>query len=197
MIERDPWGLTSALPWLIAALIGYYLLRTSLALLLLAGSRVRPDLQPAAMRCAPAALRPLLRRVIAGGLLGVALTGGSALAATNDCPAPVAGVPVLDRGIMCDPGQRAGQPPESGPPVPVQAPATTADPSTTYVVGAGDSLWSITADRLGPAATDAAIADAWPKLWQINRAVIGDDPGLIRPGTRLALPAQPTNGASR
>lgn len=56
-------------------------------------------------------------------------------------------------------------------------------------VRAGDSLWSLAAGRLGPYATDVEIAAAWPRLYEANRAVIGDSPHLLRPGQILRLPA--------
>lgn len=56
------------------------------------------------------------------------------------------------------------------------------------VVTAGDTLWSLAAARLGPGASDAEVARAWPGWWEANRAVIGDDPHLLLPGQRLVVP---------
>jgi nucleoid-associated protein YgaU len=56
------------------------------------------------------------------------------------------------------------------------------------VVRRGDSLWSIAARDLGPGASDAEVAAQWPRWWHANRAVIGPDPDLILPGTRLRPP---------
>jgi nucleoid-associated protein YgaU len=33
------------------------------------------------------------------------------------------------------------------------------------------------------------VSAAWPLLYAANRAVVGADPDLIRPGERLSLPA--------
>jgi hypothetical protein len=55
-------------------------------------------------------------------------------------------------------------------------------------VRAGDSLWLITARRLGPAATPAEIAAQWPQWYAANRDVIGRDPALIMPGQLLHTP---------
>ena len=55
-------------------------------------------------------------------------------------------------------------------------------------VAAGDSLWSLAARQLGPAADPAAIAAQWPKWFELNRAVIGDDPDLLVPGQLLRIP---------
>ncbi|WP_459278779.1 LysM peptidoglycan-binding domain-containing protein [Arthrobacter sp. TMS1-12-1] len=57
------------------------------------------------------------------------------------------------------------------------------------VVAPGDSLWSITGAHLGPLATAADIAEAWPAWYDTNRAVIGIDPSLLLPGTVLRAPA--------
>jgi resuscitation-promoting factor RpfA len=69
-----------------------------------------------------------------------------------------------------------------------QPPAEVA-PAATVIVTSGDSLWTIAAAKLGPAATDRQIAVAWPYWYRANRAVIGRDPGLIQPGTELSVPA--------
>lgn len=58
------------------------------------------------------------------------------------------------------------------------------------VVHSGDSLWSLAQAQLGPTATPARVAQAWPTWWSANRSVIGDDPGLIHPGTHLLPPAR-------
>ena len=52
----------------------------------------------------------------------------------------------------------------------------------------GDSLWSIAARHLGPDASDAEIARAWPAWFEANRDVVGDDPDLLRPGQVLRAP---------
>ncbi|WP_308221480.1 hypothetical protein [Kocuria flava] len=55
----------------------------------------------------------------------------------------------------------------------------------------GDSLWSLAAAALGPGATDAEIARAWPRWHALNRAVLGDDPDRLLPGQRLEVPVGP------
>ena len=54
----------------------------------------------------------------------------------------------------------------------------------TYVVQPGDSLSGIAAALGTPG--------GWPALYAANRQTIGPDPGLIRPGTVLALPGRAT-----
>lgn len=53
------------------------------------------------------------------------------------------------------------------------------------VVRTGDSLWAISAHLLGPRGSASHIARLWPRVYAANRAVIGPDPDLIRPGQRL------------
>lgn len=64
----------------------------------------------------------------------------------------------------------------------------TTTPGSAVVVRAGDCLWDIAARTLGASATPARIARSWPSWWAANRAVIGDDPDLLQPGTRLVPP---------
>lgn len=61
-------------------------------------------------------------------------------------------------------------------------PDRVADSAASYVVRPGDSLWAI-ADRHLPAG-----GAAWPRLYALNRQVVGPDPDLIQPAQRLALP---------
>jgi nucleoid-associated protein YgaU len=71
---------------------------------------------------------------------------------------------------------------------PSPRPATRHEEPHELVVRRGDSLWSLAARHLGAGATDAEIAAAWPRWFDANRAVIGDDPDLLRPGQRLRPP---------
>lgn len=59
----------------------------------------------------------------------------------------------------------------------------------------GDTLWSISEDRLPRGSTTQDIARAWHLVYAKNRSAIGDDPDLLHPGTRLRIPdrlASPT-----
>jgi nucleoid-associated protein YgaU len=66
-----------------------------------------------------------------------------------------------------------------------RSPAATA----SVVVGPGDSLWTIAARHLPAGHTAADVARAWPRWYAANRAEIGADPGRIRPGQVLQVPA--------
>lgn len=60
--------------------------------------------------------------------------------------------------------------------------------SGDYVVQVGDSLWTIARSLIDePQPSARSIDRAWRTIWEANRAVIGADPSLIRPGTRLQL----------
>ena len=58
----------------------------------------------------------------------------------------------------------------------------------------GDTLWSIARTHLGPDASDADVARAWPRWYAANRETIGADPDLLVPGLQLVPPgpADPT-----
>ena len=77
--------------------------------------------------------------------------------------------------------------PRAGHPVPAPA---------TYVVRAGDSLWAIAADHLGPGASNADIAAEWPRWYRANRAAVGRNPSLLLVGTLLQVPHGRPTGTS-
>lgn len=83
-------------------------------------------------------------------------------------PAP----PVMHPGPLAGGTARANQPSEEG-----------------IAVRSGESLWEISARQLGPGATDADIANEWPRWYQANRDVIGPNPDKILPG-QVLLPPQ-------
>lgn len=56
------------------------------------------------------------------------------------------------------------------------------------LVRPGDSLWSITAHRLGPASSATRIQAEWPRWHAANRQLIGADPNLLHPGAELLAP---------
>ncbi len=48
-------------------------------------------------------------------------------------------------------------------------------------------MWSIAQARIGPGATGTQIVALWPTYYAQNKAVIGSDPNLLRPGEVLHL----------
>lgn len=69
---------------------------------------------------------------------------------------------------------------------PTPRPAAAAHDLVT--VRRGDSLWSVAARHLGSGATDAEVANEWPRWYAENRDVVGDDPDLLVPGQLLRPP---------
>lgn len=130
----------------------------------------------------PAALRQGLALSLGIGLV----TAGSGVAAAE----PASGAPPGPTpGASVDWPQQpplVPDPPPTGPPV--SGPPEIGDPIDGVVVAAGDSLWKIAANRLGPQVGDPAIATAVQDWYTANRAVIGSDPDLIHPGQRLMPP---------
>ena len=106
-------------------------------------------------------------------------------------PAPVRRLVLVACGVALSGSLAAGAqagpgaPQDDGGALPVPDRAVTAD---HVVVLPGDSLWSIAADSLPAGASDARVAERWPRIYALNRTVIGPDPDLIQPAQRLALP---------
>jgi Tol biopolymer transport system component len=58
----------------------------------------------------------------------------------------------------------------------------------TVIVKPGDSLWSLSEERLGPEASPQQVYDYTTQLYTLNRKRIGSDPNLIFPQQKLVLP---------
>lgn len=103
-------------------------------------------------------------------------------------PRPATAEPLPPIVRLAEPAPEAIEPISSPP----DAPADDAVSSPVWVVRRGDSLWRIAgahlSDATGSPAGNAAIAGFWPRIYQANRALIGDDPNLILPGQQLAIP---------
>lgn len=173
----------------------------------------------AVRRCAPAVMRHLARWVVGTAMVATPLLAAPAMAASGgpslDRPvaaaaaAPSPGAPsTTARSEPSDESDPARSDlyrplaPYLPPPPPPAAktsddrgvPLLTGSPhrdlaDDTYVVRRGDALWDIAARHLGPAASAAQIAREWPRWYEANRAVIGDNPNVIRPGEVLRAPA--------
>lgn len=74
--------------------------------------------------------------------------------------------------------------------------ASSAGGVVDIVVHRGDSLWSIAARHLGPAATTAQIDAEWHRWFAANHHLIGDDANLITPGQVLSRPASAQSAQS-
>jgi hypothetical protein len=113
-------------------------------------------------------------RRLALAACGVALVGTlvspAAQAVTDGAqPDPLSGLPLPERAVGA--GHRPSHPAVA-----------------RVVVVRGDCLWDLASSELGPGATAREITEAWQHIYRRNRAVIGPDPGLIRPGQVLRLP---------
>jgi resuscitation-promoting factor RpfA len=148
------------------------------------------------------AITPSLVRSLLGGACGAAV-----LVAPTTAPVALALGADTGHAHSQDCARRSCSDVLSGLPVPDRPWGTRADPRPTRTepelvrVRRGDSLWAIAAQHLiaqHPAAQDPAdhasppsqaeIAAAWPRWFDLNRTRIGDDPDLIHPGTRLLVP---------
>jgi LysM repeat protein len=63
------------------------------------------------------------------------------------------------------------------------------EPSSRVVVEQGDSLWSISEERIGSGAPPQQIADEVERIFELNREQIGDNPNVILVGQELLVPA--------
>lgn len=130
---------------------------------------------------------------------GAAVLAGTTLpahAAGGEGPGQLAGLALPDRAVA--PPRLHHPAPHPAPRPAPQAPTTrtpavpasagTTTPlrgEETYVVRAGDSLWSIAEVHRR---STTPVERRWREIWQANRAVVGDDPDLILPGQALRLP---------
>lgn len=121
-----------------------------------------------------------------GSPAGAAAAQGSSSPAPRPLPYGPAQPHPLDGLVLPD---RVPTGPVTGPrPVAAPGPAPSRSAPARVTVRPGDSLWSITADLLAPTDRDAAVAAGWRRLHRANREVVGPDPHLIHPGTRLRVP---------
>lgn len=113
---------------------------------------------------------------------------GAALVVTVAGPACSAGAadPVAPAADTGGPEALAGLP------LPERAEGPARRRAAHVVVRAGDSLWSIAARDLGGHARDRAVTARWHRVYATNRAVIGPDPDLIRPGQVLEIRKDPS-----
>ena len=159
---------------------------------------VSPLWQPQAPLVSPGPLarpesRSFFARSIAAGGPRTASPTGTGTGTTVADPAARSGtgtppVPTVGSGTGTPPVPTPGS--GSGAAAPGAASGTrpVIGPGTDVVVRSGDTLWTLAAEQLGPLATDLEIAEQWPRWFQLNRAVIGDDPSLLLPGQILRAP---------
>lgn len=87
--------------------------------------------------------------------------------------------PVVEPALLAGPAPRNAHVQE----------AAVGSPTHSVAVLAGDSLWDIVASYLGPEASDVEIALEWPRWYEANKALIGQNPDVLLPGQVLLPPA--------
>jgi len=189
--------IAGALLWLVALWLTFGMTVTVLAL---APGRLGMLASTVARRVTPAVLRRVGIAAAGASILAspaaafADTTGGSPSASSASAPVrvPSAAAPTpVNR-------QQESLPPLSWPidPGPTTTPGAAptgaasgqAGTSQQVTVHPGDSLWSIAAQRLSPTESDARIQAEWPRWYAANRRLIGADPNLLRPGTKLRVP---------
>ncbi|WP_104042343.1 LysM peptidoglycan-binding domain-containing protein [Arthrobacter sp. ZGTC412] len=83
--------------------------------------------------------------------------------------------PVAGPGLLAAPAVRAAEDAASG--------------AGSVTVLAGDTLWDVAAHAMGPGASDVEIAMQWPRWYEANRALIGQNPDVLLPGQILQPPS--------
>jgi len=159
-----------------------------------ARATIRSGQPPAAPRPPARSAGSSLVRRVAAAALGVALTAGPGAAhAAVDRPAGPAPVPTASTGSPSGTAATSDLAEGRGSPRRASWSADRPADRSAVVVRPGDTLWSLTAARLGNGdrPEPRAVAAAWPRWWHANRAVVGPDPDLIRPGQVLHPPAVP------
>jgi hypothetical protein len=142
------------------------------------GRRARP----------PGVPRAVSRMVLAA--CGVALMGGlgtPAHAGDGAGKSPLDGLPLPDRATTTTQVNRVFARAEAR----HVASHPVRRPPPVVVVRPGDTLWAIARAGL-PRPDDDQVAARVREIHQANRAVIGADPDLIRPGQRLRMPRPST-----
>jgi len=164
-----------------AVVVAALLLVGPLLRLLLAAVATVPGRVGRAAAAAGAALRPgIVRRVLAV-VIGIGLPVASTLVSAPTAHARAAD---LDGPAHPLPAPRPGAPVATG-------------PEPVVVVVRGDTLWDIARRHLPANATATDVARAWPRWYAVNRAAIGPDPSMLRPGTRLRSPDHRSAGTPR
>ncbi len=169
--------------------------------LLTLGTQALRCTHTAAGRLARRMTPSLVRRLLAGACGAAMLTAPAVSLPATAAPADHADArPAQHRPAQHRPGSSSPSTPWPGA-LPVPDRPTRADaravarpsphPQPRVRVRPGDTLWAIAARHLRPDARVADVATAWPFWFRRNRRLIGPDPDLIHPGTRLRVPPRP------
>jgi nucleoid-associated protein YgaU len=177
-------AISAAATWAAAAVFGYLVLGL-VATFVTESAGTVGRLAGMTLLLYPRAARTVMRTAVAA-LVGLGTTVAAASTAAAGPPAPPTPPIVAPASPPAEPLDW---------PVDAVRSSTSPDvdhiertPAADVVVRRGDSLWRIAGRSLGRTATTSAIAAAWPRWWAANRAAIGDNPDLLRPGLLLRTP---------
>ena len=188
--DTTAWVMQSLLI-MFAVLLVIPLIRATLGVALISISSLL-GLEQSSVRNAGVSMLPAFLRTALGFATVVALTQPQLASAAE--PTSL----VIDRVVSVQPASPLPAATTSETPEPTKARvivfddadevAEEATPADEYIVQVGDSLWTIARSVIeDPQPSARSIDRAWRTLWEANRSVIGPDPSLIRPGTRLKL----------
>lgn len=139
-----------------------------------------PGVEPAPEIAAPSPVTPLWPSADALG------SEPSARDASSGAPAGTAdhSVALPDSAALPD---AAAQPGSAAAPVAGTPRIENRLAQGTLTMRSGETLWSLTADLLGPHASPEEISRGWPRLWEANADQIRD-PDRVLAGTVLQVP---------
>lgn len=203
-LEREPVDVVAGVGRLGGIAVSLVLLASTLAQLLVALRRPNPRDGEAARRrlpLTPAFVAALVTAVASTSHAGAQVTAvppgaGAILEVVEDSGAGARTSLPLAPDEPSTPAPSPGQPEPPAPPTTVAAAPTTSETAASkeWVVAPGDHLWGIAehvlTERTGADPTDRDVHRYWVQLIRVNtdRLVDPDDPDLILPGQRLALP---------
>ena len=200
-VPADPVAPVIALLAFVAeALVGYLLLLLVLwSLSLLPGFLGRLTGR-AMLLASPTMLHRLLDLLVGGALLAQAtlaappISGDGGSLALQHMSAPAAPAPggpsgAAHLGSPAAPMEARPGPRRLAAPLPPWLEGGPSNAAHRYTVEKGDTLWEIAATHLAPADRSLPrIQRYWRRIYRANQPVIGADPDLIHPGTRLHVP---------
>ncbi|WP_022868122.1 LysM peptidoglycan-binding domain-containing protein [Schaalia vaccimaxillae] len=149
--------------------------------------QIRTFMQQMVLSSGTQRARQIVLRSGAGAILGVSVAAGGLSSTAFAAPTTPEVQPQNSSSAGDDWAWGATQvAPKNVPsPQPTTPNSDLAPQSSNIVVQEGDSLWSISAQILGPDVSPEDINQYWPQLYQANLATIGDNPDLIHPGQVL------------
>jgi hypothetical protein len=126
------------------------------------------------------------RRVVLA-VCGAAVLASAGPAVADERPTVLEGLPLPDRAEGRSVSEAVARA--------ITEPTAARPAADVHLVRSGDSLWSIAEGQLlesGAPATAAEVAAYWPRIYTLNRDLVGSDPVLLRPGQLLRLAEPPT-----